>query len=243
MLIFGYIKSLLSPDKELFIAVKNIFGFYPGNINLYKLALRHKSATTKKINGLKINNERLEYLGDAILSAIVADFLFRRFPYKDEGFLTQMRSKIVSRSSLNRLSLKLGLQKLVVSVETQSNQSKSAGGDAFEAFIGAVFLDKGYNFTKKIVLNRIIGVHFDVEQLVEEEVSYKSRIIEWSQKEKKDVQFKVVDQVGEKNKRQYVVSLYVDNKVIATSQDYSIKGAERLVAEKAWLKIEEEKNK
>lgn len=239
MLTFNYIKSFFSADKDLFIAVKNIFGFYPRNINLYKLALRHKSATAKKINGLKINNERLEYLGDAILSAIVADYLFRRFPYKDEGFLTQMRSKIVSRTSLNRLSLKLGLQKLVVSVDMQSNQPKSAGGDAFEAFIGAVFLDKGYNFTKKIILNRIIGVHFDVEQLVEEEVSYKSRIIEWSQKQKKDIQFRVVNQVGEKNKRQYVVSLLIDNKVIATSQDYSIKGAERLVAEKAWQKIEE----
>ncbi len=239
MLIFSYIKSYLSSDKDLYIAVKNIFGFYPKNINLYKLALRHKSATAKKINGLKINNERLEYLGDAILSAIVADYLFRRFPYKDEGFLTQMRSKIVSRTSLNKLSLKLGLQKLVVSVEMQSGQPKSAGGDAFEAFIGAIFLDKGYDFTKKILLHRIIGVHFDVEQLVEEEVSYKSRIIEWSQKEKKDIQFRVVDQVGEKNKRQYVVSLLIDNKVIATSQDYSIKGAERLVAEKAWQKIEE----
>jgi len=239
LLTFNYIKSFFSADKDLFIAVKNIFGFYPRNINLYKLALRHKSATAKKINGLKINNERLEYLGDAILSAIVADYLFRRFPYKDEGFLTQMRSKIVSRTSLNRLSLKLGLQKLVVSVDMQSNQPKSAGGDAFEAFIGAVFLDKGYNFTKKIILNRIIGVHFDVEQLVEEEVSYKSRIIEWSQKQKKDIQFRVVNQVGEKNKRQYVVSLLIDNKVIATSQDYSIKGAERLVAEKAWQKIEE----
>jgi len=239
LLTFNYIKSFFSADKDLFIAVKNIFGFYPRNINLYKLALRHKSATAKKINGLKINNERLEYLGDAILSAIVADYLFRRFPYKDEGFLTQMRSKIVSRTSLNRLSLKLGLQKLVVSVDMQSSQPKSAGGDAFEAFIGAVFLDKGYNFTKKIILNRIIGVHFDVEQLVEEEVSYKSRIIEWSQKQKKDIQFRVVNQVGEKNKRQYVVSLLIDNKVIATSQDYSIKGAERLVAEKAWQKIEE----
>jgi len=101
LLTFNYIKSFFSADKDLFIAVKNIFGFYPRNINLYKLALRHKSATAKKINGLKINNERLEYLGDAILSAIVADYLFRRFPYKDEGFLTQMRSKIVSRTSLN----------------------------------------------------------------------------------------------------------------------------------------------
>lgn len=238
MLIYSYLKSHLSSDKDLYIAVKNIFGFYPKNINLYKLALRHKSATAKKINGLKVNNERLEYLGDAILSAVVADYLFRRFPYKDEGFLTQMRSKIVSRSSLNRLSLKLGLQKLVVSVDMESNQPKSAGGDAFEAFIGAIFLDKGYDFTKKIMLKRIIGVHFDVEQLVEEEVSYKSRIIEWSQKQKKDILFKVINQVGEKNKRQYIVSLLINNKVIATSQDYSIKGAERLVAEKAWQKIE-----
>jgi len=238
LLIYSYLKSHLSSDKDLYIAVKNIFGFYPKNINLYKLALRHKSATAKKINGLKVNNERLEYLGDAILSAVVADYLFRRFPYKDEGFLTQMRSKIVSRSSLNRLSLKLGLQKLVVSVDMESNQPKSAGGDAFEAFIGAIFLDKGYDFTKKIMLKRIIGVHFDVEQLMEEEVSYKSRIIEWSQKQKKDILFKVINQVGEKNKRQYIVSLLINNKVIATSQDYSIKGAERLVAEKAWQKIE-----
>ncbi len=238
MIVFSYIKSYFSSDKELYSSIKNIFGFYPGNINLYKLALRHKSATAKKINGLKINNERLEYLGDAILSAIVADYLFRRFPYKDEGFLTQMRSKIVSRSSLNKLSRKLGLQKLVVSADIQPIQPKSVGGDAFEAFIGAVFLDKGYNFAKNILLTRIIGVHFDVEQLVEEEVSYKSRIIEWSQKEKRDLQFKVLKQVGEKNKRQYVVSVLIDNKTFATSQDYSIKGAERLAAEKAWQKVE-----
>jgi len=238
LIVSGYIKSYFSSDKELYSSIKNIFGFYPGNINLYKLALRHKSATAKKINGLKINNERLEYLGDAILSAIVADYLFRRFPYKDEGFLTQMRSKIVSRTSLNKLSRKLGLQKLVVSADILPVQPKSVGGDAFEAFIGAVFLDRGYNFTKRILLTRIIGVHFDVEQLIEEEVSYKSRIIEWSQKEKRDLQFKVLKQVGEKNKRQYVVSVLIDNKTFATSQDYSIKGAERLAAEKAWQKVE-----
>lgn len=238
MIVINYIKSCFSSDKELYHSIKNIFGFYPGNINLYKLALRHKSATTRKINGLKVNNERLEYLGDAILSAIIADYLFRRFPFNDEGFLTQMRSKIVSRSSLNKLSRKLGLQNLVVSADIQPVQPKSAGGDAFEAFIGAVFLDKGYNFTKKIMLKRIIGVHFDVDMLVEKEVSYKSRIIEWSQKEKRDIQFKVMKQVGEKNKRQYVVSVIIDNNLIATSQDYSIKGAEKLAAEKAWQEVE-----
>lgn len=238
MIVFDYIKSFFSSDRELYRSIKNIFGFYPGNINLYKLALRHKSATTRKINGLKINNERLEFLGDAILSAIIADYLFRRFPFNDEGFLTQMRSKIVSRSSLNKLSMKLGLQNLVVSADIQPVQPKSAGGDAFEAFLGAVFLDKGYNFARRIVLKRIIGVHFDVDLLVEKEVSYKSRIIEWSQKEKKDIQFKVMKQVGEKNKRQYVVSVIIDNNLIATSQDYSIKGAEKLAAEKAWQQIE-----
>lgn len=242
MIIIDYIKSYFSSDKELYISIKNIFGFYPGNINLYKLALRHKSATTKKINGLKINNERLEYLGDAILSAIVADYLFRRFPFNDEGFLTQMRSKIVSRSSLNKLSAKLGLQNLVVSADLQPMQPKSAGGDAFEAFVGAVFLDKGYNYTKQVVLHRIIGVHFDVDDLVEREVSYKSRILEWSQKEKKDIQFKIIKQVGEKNKRQYVISVLLDNEIIATSQDYSIKGAEKLAAEKAWQQIEKKQD-
>lgn len=238
MIVFNYIKSFFSSDKELYHSIRNIFGFYPGNINLYKLALRHKSATTRKINGLKINNERLEYLGDAILSAIIADYLFRRFPFNDEGFLTQMRSKIVSRSSLNKLSMKLGLHNFVVSADMQTVKPKSAGGDAFEAFLGAVFLDKGYNFTRKIILKRIIGVHFDVDLLVEKEVSYKSRIIEWSQKEKKDIQFKVIKQVGEKNKRQYVVSVIIDNNLIATSQDYSIKGAEKLAAEKAWREVE-----
>ena len=132
----------------------------------------------------------------------------------------------------------MGLQNLVVSADIQPVQPKSSGGDAFEAFLGAVFLDKGYNFTKSFMLKRIIGVHFDVDMLVEKEVSYKSRIIEWSQKEKRDILFKVMKQVGEKNKRQYVVSVIIDNNLVATSQDYSIKGAEKLAAEKAWREIE-----
>ena len=133
------------------------------------LALRHKSATVQKINGLKLNNERLEYLGDAILSAVVADYLFRRFPYKNEGFLTEMRSKIVSRSTLNKLSKKLGLEKMVLSDQDQNYKSRSAGGDAFEAFIGAMYLDRGYYFTRRILVNRIISLHFDLEALIQEE--------------------------------------------------------------------------
>jgi len=235
----GFFKSFLSSDKNLFRSIKNIFGVYPGNIYLYKLALRHKSATVKKINGQKINNERLEYLGDAVLSAIVADYLFRRYPYKDEGFLTEMRSKIVSRNSLNKLSRRLGLQKLILSASTQPSRSKSAAGDAFEALVGAFYLDKGYWLTRKIIIQRIINIQFDMEQLVESELSYKSRIIEWAQKEKNELEFKLVDEQVEKHKKFYFVAVVIDGEVLSNSQDFSIKGEENGAAEKAWQKISE----
>jgi len=238
LIFLGFIKSFLTGNKSLYRSIKNIFGFYPRNIFLYKLALLHRSATTKKINGLKVNNERLEYLGDAVLSTIVADYLFRRFPFKNEGFLTEMRSKIVSRSSLNKLSLKLGLSNLIKSSADGVNANRSAGGDAFEALVGALYLDKGYAFAHKIVINRIITIHFDVEQLVESEISYKSKIIEWAQKEKREIEFKVIEEIGEKQEKLYLVAVIVDGKTLAQSKDYSIKGAEKLAAENAWFDIE-----
>lgn len=233
----GFFKSFFSPNKELYRSIKNIFGYYPNNIFLYKLALRHKSATIKIINGLKLNNERLEYLGDAVLSAIVADYLFRRFPYKNEGFLTQMRSKIVSRATLNKLSMKLGLANLMLSSFETGTPVKSAGGDAFEALIGALYLDMGYNFSRKIIINRIINFHFDIEQLVDSEISYKSRILEWAQKEKKILQFEVLEEIGEKQEKQYRVAVRIDTKIIAEGMDYSIKGAEKLAAERACQQV------
>lgn len=236
----GFFKSFFSSDKKLFRSINNIFGFYPDNIYLYKLALRHKSATIRKVNGIKINNERLEYLGDAILSAVVADYLFRRYPYKNEGFLTEMRSKIVSRNSLNKLSRRLGLQQLILSASRYPSRSKSAAGDAFEAFIGALYLDKGYRFSRKTIISRIIDIQFDMEQLVETELSYKSRMIEWAQKEKKGLQFKVVDEILEKKKSLFLVAVIVNGEVISQSQDFSIKGAENGAAEKAWQIMSEE---
>ena len=233
----GFFKSFYSSDKKLFRSIHNIFGFYPDNIYLYKLALRHKSATVRTINGIKLNNERLEYLGDAILSAVVADYLFRRYPYKNEGFLTEMRSKIVSRNSLNKLSRRLGLQQLILSSSRHSSQSKSAAGDAFEAFVGALYIDKGYRFARKIIIRRIIDLQFDMEQLVESELSYKSRMIEWAQKEKVNLVFKVVDEIIEKKKSLYVVAVIVNGETLSQSKDFSIKGAENGAAEKAWMKI------
>ena len=232
------LRFYFSSDKHIYQAIKNIFGYCPGNIHLYKLALRHKSASAKKLNGLTLNNERLEYLGDAVLSAIIADYLFKAFPYENEGFLTEMRSKIVSRASLNKLSYKLGLNGLIESGKESTAKAKSAGGDAFEAIIGALYLDKGYSVTKKILITRIVNVHFDIDLLIETEISYKSKLNEWAQKEKRDIKFRVEEEIGEKHKKQYLVSLEVDGISLAKSQDYSIKGAENLAAEKAWNIIE-----
>ncbi len=238
MLLIDFLRAYFSKEKNLRNNIKNIFGFYPGNIFLYKLALRHKSASSTKIRGFRTNNERLEYLGDAVLSSIVADYLFKRFPYENEGVLTEMRSKIVSRNSLNKLSLKLGLAKLIVSADNKNNRSKSAPGDAFEAFVGAIYLDKGYNFTKKILVNRIIPVHFDIENLLNSDINYKSKLIEWAQKEKHDLSFNVIDTKTVKKDKIYYVEVVVDGKQIAVRKDFSIKGAEKLAAEKSWEILE-----
>jgi ribonuclease-3 len=199
---------------------------------LYKLAFRHKSAN-QDVNGVKINNERLEYLGDAVLGSVIADYLFKKFPYKGEGFLTEMRSKIVCRSNLNKLSRKMGLDRLIESsVETKSS-SKSMRGDAFEAFIGALYIDKGYDFSRKVIIRRIVNIHIDIDNLEHLDTNFKSKLIEWAQKEKFDVEFKVVGKRGEKNKRQYEVEVYVDSEPVSMGIDFSIKGAEKIAAEKA----------
>jgi len=233
----NFVKTHFTREKKLRLSIKNIFGFYPGNIFLYKLALRHKSASLDKINGFKINNERLEYLGDAILGAVVAEYLFKRFPYENEGFLTEMRSKIVSRSSLNKLSHKLGLSKLIVSSDTKNGHGKSAAGDAFEAFVGALYIDKGYEFSKKVIINHIVTVHYDIDNLIHADINYKSKMIEWSQKEKHSLRFDLVEEIKQKHEKQYVVEVVVDEKAITKAKDFSIKGAEKLAAEKAWTKL------
>ena len=220
-------------DKTLFSAVKNLFGFYPRNIHLYKVALSHKSAPQVWLKGQHINNERLEYLGDAVLSSIVADYLYKKFPYQNEGFLTEMRSRIVSRSRFNRLSLKMGLNKLIFQGNGTHSSSKSIYGDTFEALIGAIYLDRGYSFARKVVIRLIIDVHLDMDVIEKTDTNFKSRILEYAQKEKRPLEFKVIQEIGEGHKKQYLVELYLDNEPIARGQDFSIKGAEQVAAEKA----------
>ena len=229
--------SFSTSSKELTRSIKNIFGFKPGNLHLYRLAFRHKSAN-KDVNGIKINNERLEYLGDAILGSVIADYLFKKFPYKGEGFLTEMRSKIVCRSNLDKLSRKLGIDRLIESSADSKSVAKSMRGDAFEAFIGALYLDKGYIFTKKVIIRRIVNMHIDIDTLEHLDTNFKSKLIEWAQKEKKEVEFKVINEKGEKNKHQYEVEVYIDDDPVSRGIDFSIKGAEKIAAEKACNALE-----
>ncbi|MGM0613470.1 MAG: ribonuclease III [Bacteroidota bacterium] len=243
MSVFKPVKAHFSEDKKLYESIKNIFGFFPGNIFLYKLALTHKSVATEIKEGVKDSNERLEYLGDAILGSIVADYLFKKFPFKDEGFLTETRSKIVSRDQLNNLSIKLGLNKLIESASNSKSQNgKSINGDAFEAFIGAMYLDKGYVFAHRIVTENIIKVHLDLDELVEKEVNFKSKLIEWAQKERKEIEFKVINEQGSGNSKQYVSKVFIGGVPHEEGVDFSIKGAEKLAAEKTFqqLSLDEE---
>lgn len=233
-MLFHIFKTLFSTDKALLQFIKNIFGFTPGNIFLYQLAFKHKSASQESIKDYKISNERLEYLGDAILSAVVADYLFKKFPTKNEGFLTEMRSRIVSRASLNKLSQKLGFEQLIDYSRDNHSKFKSLGGDAFEAFIGALYLDKGYKFTRNIIINRIIKLHINLEALENTDFNFKSKLIEWSQKEKRHVEFKVISENGEVYNKLYVIQVLIDDKEFGKASDFSIKGAEQLAAEKTW---------
>jgi ribonuclease III len=228
------VRYYFSSDKELYHAIKNIFGFYPGNIFLYKLAFVHRSVSTETSAGSRINNERLEFLGDAVLDAVIADYLFKTFPVKDEGFLTETRSKIVSRASLNKLAQKLGLQNLIRLESSSTNVYKSFQGDAFEALIGAMYLDKGFRFTRTVILERVIRNFFNIDEIVLQESNYKSRMIEWSQKEKKQITFAVTDEIGTGYRKLYVVDILIDGEPRAQGRDHSIKGAEQAAAEKAW---------
>ena len=151
-----------------------------------------------------------------------------------------MRSKIVSRAQLNKLSLKLGMEKLIQLDHNYQNQYRSLQGDAFEALIGAIYLDKGYDFTKKVLVERIIKQYFDIDELINQEVNFKSRMIEWAQKEKKQIVFQIIHEIGAGYKKQYIVELLVDDNPLARGQDFSIKGAEQLASEKAWTKINAE---
>jgi ribonuclease-3 len=223
-------RLLFSNDKELLHSLRNVLGFYPGNLSVYKLAFSHKSTTQAEINGQPMTNERLEFLGDAVLGSVIADMLFRRFPFRDEGFLTEMRSRLVSREHLKNLALKIGIDAFIVN-NSGPGQYRSMYGDAFEALIGAIFLDKGYPVTQRFIVNRIIRLHVDLHEIEQADTNFKSRIINWAQREKKNLVFETIEE-GNGN-RLIKVRLKIDGEEVATGEDYVKKKAEQIAAAKA----------
>jgi len=226
-------KIYFSTDKKLYRSLRNLIGFYPHNIALYKQAFRHRSASQEIKDRITGSNERLEFLGDAIISGVIAQYLFKRFPFKDEGFLTKMRSKIVSRAQLNSLALKMGLNKFIESNMDNGTKNSSINGDAFEALVGAIFLDRGYACASDFLVNRILALHIDIDDVETREIDFKSKVIEWAQKEKREFKFNVIQELGSGQEKQYLVQLLIDQQEKSQGQHFSKKKAEQIAAEKA----------
>lgn len=183
------IRRRFGKDRKFYAAIDDMFGFIPHNIELYKLALIHKSASVTLDDGRQINNERLEFLGDAVIESVTSDYLFIEFPDQNEGFLTQLRSKMVSRQSLNEVAKRLNLDAHVITHSSASFSQKHIYGDAFEAMMGAIYLDQGYDFVNRLLINRIFGDYLRTGALLEEETDFKSRLIEWCQKKHHTIRF------------------------------------------------------
>jgi ribonuclease III len=228
-------KSYSASDQKLVTYLHNLFGFSLKNLNLYKQALRHKSVAQNVKEGVKDSNERLEYLGDAVLGAVVAEYLFKRFPFKDEGFLTKMRSRIVSRESLGNLSRKMGLYDFVE--KSKHDVNRSIHGDTFEALIGAIYLDQGYNNTRTVIVEKIINPHIDVDWLENNDADFKSQMIEWAQRNHKRIEFIVAEEAGNNHHKTYTINLVAAGEILGTGKGTSKKRAEQMAAEAALKQV------
>jgi ribonuclease-3 len=214
--------------------LKNILGFVPGNIDLYKIALSHRSIKETS----EENNERLEFLGDAVLSSIIAHYLFKKYPYKDEGFLTEMRSKMVNRQKLNEIALKMGLKKIsLYNKNDHALKISQIFGNTLEALIGAVFLDKGYNKTQKWVENYIILPHLFINDLENIEINIKNKLYGWASKNGKSVEFATLNESVDKGRRLFTIAATVDGQIIAQAKGFNKKDASHLAAQMAVEKL------
>ena len=188
-------------------------------------------------DGTLVSNERLEFLGDAVLSAVIAKYLFQRYPFEDEGFLTETRSKVVSRKNLNGLARKLGLPEMVQKSSEKGRAGSSLGGDALEALVGAVFLDRGFPAAEKFILDRMVDNFIDLEKLLREDANFKSKLIEWCQKEKRDFAFEAVKAVKDGHRPSFTIHLKVDDTVVGKGTDRTKKRAEQAAAQEACEKF------
>ncbi len=233
-------KGEANPEKRLRRSIEHIIGAKPSNLDLYILALRHTSASKESsIQGFKESNERLEFLGDSVLGMIIAEYLFKKFPFKDEGFLTEIRSRIVNRETLNSISRKIGLDRLIEYEAGRRGAPKNSSmyGDALEALVGAVYLDKGFRFSKKFITKELLA-HYDLDALIQNNANFKSRIIEWAQREGKVVVFEILEEKGTRHFREFIAQVTIDGEAFTKGSGYSKKKAEQSAAEKACEKLE-----
>lgn len=227
--------KLSGEERNLFASVTRIAGRKPKNFDLYKLALRHSSISDH-------SNERLEFLGDAILDSVIAEYLFRKFPFKNEGFLTELRSRLVKRESLNILAEKTGLCNLIEFNKKITGRSRSMYGNAMEAFIGAIYLDHGYNYSYHFIINYLIKPYFDIQEVIESNRNFKSTLIEWAQKNDKNIEFKIVKEAGEKHNKVFNSIVLVNYEEVGRGSGSSKKKAEQSAAEQACKTLDIEKN-
>ena len=224
-----------SPDKDLARKLKPIIGFTPVRLQLFKKAFYHKSMNSEGKSSQ--NNERLEYLGDAVLSTIVAEYLYKKYPNKDEGFLTKMRSKIVKRKTLNSIADKMGLD-MILSGYTQGRMSHSMMGNALEALVGAIYIEFGYRKTKHYVIKNILMKFLDIHALEKKDDNYKSILLEWCQKNSKNISYQTLAKFKMDKRDRFKVAVLIDGEQIATSEDFNKKAAEQSASKKAMTTLE-----
>ena len=232
------IRLLFRKDKESYFCFYKILGFYPRNIQLYQQALLHKSTSIRSEKGRPLNNERLEFLGDAILDAIVGDIVYKHFEGRREGFLTNTRSKIVQRETLNKLAVEIGLDKLVKYSTRSSSHNSYMYGNAFEAFIGAMYLDQGYERCKRFMEEKIFKNYIDLDKMSRKEVNFKSKLIEWSQKSKVEVSFELIEQfLDEDYNPMFHTEIRIEGISAGKGTGYSKKESQQNAAQAALKKI------
>ena len=232
------IRLLFRKDRESYFCFYKILGFYPRNIQLYQQALLHKSTSIRSEKGRPLNNERLEFLGDAILDAIVGDIVYKHFEGRREGFLTNTRSKIVQRETLNKLAVEIGLDKLVKYSTRSSSHNSYMYGNAFEAFIGAIYLDQGYERCKRFMEEKIFKNYIDLDKMSRKEVNFKSKLIEWSQKSKVEVSFELIEQfLDEDYNPMFHTEIRIEGISAGKGTGYSKKESQQNAAQAALKKI------
>jgi len=226
-------------DGDFFLGITNILGFKPKNLKIFKKAFLHRSANKKDKKGNPMNYERLEFLGDAMLGTIISRHLYNEVPEGDEGYLTKMRSKIVSREHLNELGKDLNLIKFVESRIPKSHFGDNIHGNVFEALVGAIYLDRGYKYCEKFIHERVIVPYVDIEQLEGKVISYKSLVIEWCQKQKKTFDYNVYEDTGNDVLKHFAVKLTIGNIVVAKARATSKKKAEERASKRAYFALQD----